>query len=192
MGELRNAEPLEVASLGLRLRQAAAAVGGVRAVPAPTSWRGRTGIAFAVRLARVDRVVPSIEKAYDDAGQVLLRYARALEDAQALSVRAAALRVEADRLSALSTVPGPDPGDALRMDADRWSSEAAEVHDAAARRAVAELSVIADSAPRARPGAGQERFWSDAGASVWGQVVGAAGLVMAAGEALGGNRAARD
>jgi uncharacterized protein YukE len=192
MGELRNAEPLEVASLGLRLRQTAAAVADVRPARGPASWRGRAADAFGLRLAGVARVLPRIEEAYDDAGQALLAYARALEDAQVLCRRAAALRHEADRLSALSTMPGPDPGDALRMDADRWAAQASELHDAAARRATAELLAIAASAPRARRGAGQDRFWSDSRTSVWSQLAGAAGLVVTAGEALGGNRAARD
>jgi Bacterial CdiA-CT RNAse A domain len=192
MGGLLAAEPLEIASLGLRLLRASAAVAAARPVELPSSWRGRTAEVIGGRMCAVARVLPRIEEAYDDSGRALLLYAGAVEDAQALARRAADLRAEADRLSALSTWSGPDPGDALRMTAARWEVQAAEMHDAAVRRCVAVLDEVAQSAPRVRAGVAGERFRADAAGSVWGQLTGLAGLAVNAGEALGGNRAARD
>jgi Bacterial CdiA-CT RNAse A domain len=192
MGDLLTAEPLEIASLGVRLMRAASAVADLRPVALPSSWRGRTAEVVGGRLCAVSAKVPRIERAYDDSGRALLLYARAAEDAQSLARKAADLRREADRLSALSPMPGPDPGDALRMTAARWEAEAQDLHDAAARRAIAVLDEVAASAPPARRRAAGERFRADLGTSVWSQVSGLAGLVVTAGEALGGNRAARD
>ena len=192
MGDLLTIEPLEIASLGLRLVRAASAVADLRPVALPSSWRGRTAEVVGGRLCAVSAKVPRIERAYDDSGRALLLYARDAEDAQSLARKAADLRREADRLSALSPMPGPDPGDALRMTAARWEAEARDLHDAAARRAIAVLDDVAASAPPARRRAAGERFRSDLGTSVWSQVSGLAGLVVTAGEALGGNRAARD
>jgi Bacterial CdiA-CT RNAse A domain len=192
MGDLLAADPLEIASLGLRLLRAASAVGDVRPVEVPSSWRGRTAEVVGGRLCAVAGALPRIEQAYDDSGRALLLHARAVEDARVLARRAADLRAEADRMSALSTLSGPDPGDALRMTAARWEAQAAEMHDAAVRRCVAVLDEVAASAPPVRRGVAGERFRADAAGSVWGELSGLAFSAVTAGEALGGNRAARD
>jgi hypothetical protein len=192
---LAQARPWEVASLGLRLLQASSAVADAQsaALSSPAlRWRGRAAEAFEGRLGRVARLLPNVEEAYDAAARVLLRYAVELEECSLLARRAAERRVDADRLSAASSLPGPDPGEALRWEAARWEAQAEALHDAASRRAVAELRELTAAAPEARDGASRDRFWSDVRSSVSGQVASTGALFVTSADALAGNRAARD
>jgi hypothetical protein len=192
VGDLLSADPWSVASLALRLGRAADAVAD--AVDADLSvgeWRGAAARAFEGRLAAVLSRLPAVEAAYADASRVVLRYAAELEDAQLEARRARALQEQADALNPPSPT-GPHASEALHEQARRRRELADERHDDAARRAAAALRELADDAPRARRGAGRERFWSDARTSLWEEVAGMASLVTTAADALTGNRAARD
>ena len=192
MGDLLSADPWSVASLAVRLGRASDAVAD--AVDADLSvgqWRGEAARAFETRLASVLSRLPAVEAAYADASRVLLRYAAELEDAQLEARRARALQEQADAVRS-SSPTGPHASEGLREQARRRRELADELHDDAARRVAAALRDLAGDAPRARGGAGRERFWSDARSSVWDEVSGTASLVATAADALTGNRAARD
>ncbi len=184
MSALGECQPQELLRCGVVFGQAAEVLLSAQVLAgrsAQVRWRGRTGCNYQQLLGPLSSELGALRVSYDGACDVLLRYARVLEQAKALAHEADMLGARADSagFGDLFGAPGmvgqvdPHP---LQVRADALMHQAVELEEQAGLTAAAALDDLTYRAPKAPGGAGVSRFLADVGTSVTGQVVGAATL----------------
>ena len=182
MSALGECQPQELLRCGVVFGQAAEVLLSAQVLAgrsAQVRWRGRTGCNYQQLLGSLSAELGALRASYDGACDVLLRYARVLEQAKALADEADVLGARADSagFGDLFGAPGmvgevnPHP---LQVRADALMRQAVELEEQAGLTAAAALDDLTYRAPKAPVGAGASRFLADVGTSVAGQVVGAA------------------
>ncbi len=196
MTALAGADTESLVLLGARLTAVAGALTEVedatrRAGRAAWRWRGPAAQHFDTALTATERHSVRVRPPYEQVGGAVRSYALAVEQAAAAVRRAAAMRADADVLSARAPAIGPDPGEALRWAATHLERQATAAHEEAAARAAAQVRAAQESLPRAARGTGWSRFTTDLAGGVLQQAVGLAGFGVVAARAVGGDRGAR-
>jgi len=179
---LGECQPQELLRCGVVFGQAAEVLLSAQVLAgrsAQVRWRGRTGCNYQQLLGPLSAELGALRASYDGACDVLLGYARVLEQAKALAHEADVLGARADsaNFGDLFGAPGmvgevnPHP---LQVRADAFMRQAVELEEQAGLTAAAALDDLTYRAPKAPRGAGASRFLADVATSVTGQVVGAA------------------
>ena len=188
MSALGECQPQELLRCGLVFGQAAEVLLSAQVLAgrsAQVRWRGRTGCNYQQLLGPLSSELGALRASYDGACNVLLRYARVLEQAKALAHEADVLvaRSGSAGFGDLFGAPGmagevnphPHPHP-LQVRADALMRQAVQLEEQAGLTAAAALDDLTYQAPKAPGGAEVSRFLADVGTSVTGQVVGAATL----------------
>jgi len=180
---LGDCRPQEVLRCGVVFGQAAEVLVSAQVAAgrsAQVRWRGRAGCDYQALLTSLSRDLGAVRGSYDGACEVLLRYARVLEQARVLAHEADVLGARADSagFGDLFGAPGMvgqlDPGP-LRVKAEALMRQALELEEQAGLTAAAALDDLTYRAPKPPARTGASRFIADAGQSLTGQ---AAGLVV--------------
>lgn len=178
------------AVLGRVAEQVAVASGRAhRATALP--WHGQAGSAYDLQLSSVAHRLNALERAYDEACDLLVGYSRELAVARELAVHADALDEQADRERVSDVLVGalvPGLADSAAVHSQRASQlrdEAVEVEGRAARRAAEILEQLVDEAPRSTEGGSALRMAAGAARGFTNSVVGGiVGIGAMAGDAL--------
>lgn len=171
---LSRSRPEDLQRCGVVLGQVAEEVGTAVVAArrsAAVRWKGMAGHDYQHQLADVASRLVAIERAYDEACDVLLSYSRALAEARDLARHADTLVAEA------VFEQGPPRAHLLR-------EQAVSLEAVAARRAAVALRNLTDDAPRPRAGAATSRFVVEAAHGFAGAVTGTVGLLVSAVEGL--------
>lgn len=187
MTTLSDARPEDLLRCGAVLGQVAEQVALVGARTRRTTgctWRGRAGSEYDDQLAWIGHRLDAVERAYDQACDVLVAYSRELAHARELAVLADALdqRAATDRAAELwvgglaSSLAGDAEASSGR--AERLRAEAVELEAVAARRTAVVLDQLVGEAPRSKPGGRALRAVDD---TVRGFVGGVAGGIAGLG-----------
>jgi len=174
----RPEDPLRCgAVLGRVAEQVAVASGRAhRATALP--WHGQAGSAYDLQLSSLAHRLNALERAYDEACDLLVGYSRELAVARELAVHADALNEQADRERVSDVLVGalvPGLADSAAVHSHRAAQlrvEAVDVEAAAARRGAEALEQLIAEAPRLTGGGSAVRVAAGAARGFTNAIVG--------------------